>query len=86
MSCFAEDRIAKAVPGNRNQDGNSSDSAAVLEDHGEPSSVRRVHDAALGRAAVQAVQVAVIYLAAGPDAVQVVRDETGLGAEPFPLA
>ena len=83
---LAEDRVAEPVPGDGDEYGNPADRAAVLEDYGEPSAVRRIHNAALGRPAAEAVQVAVINVAPGPDAVQAVRHEAGLGPVPFPLA
>jgi hypothetical protein len=83
---LSEDRITEPVPGNRNQDGNAPDGTTVLEDDGKPPAVRGVHDTALGRTAVQVVQVPVIDFTAGPDALQVIRDEAGLGPVPFPLA
>ena len=81
-----EDRITEPVPGNGNEDGNPPDGAAVLEDDREPPAVRRIDNAALGRAAVQVVQVTVIHVSAGPYTGQVIRDKAGLGPVPFPLA
>ena len=80
-----ENRISEPVPGYGNQYRNPPRSAPVLEQHSKPPAVRRIHNPALGRAAVHPVQVHCQHVSAGPDAFQVVRDKAGLRPEPLPL-
>ena len=86
MLRFAEDRITEPVPCDRNEYRDPACRTAVLENHGKPSAVGCVDDTALGRSAVQAVQVSVLYVSASPDTFQIIRNEAGFSPVPFTLA